>query len=312
MRKLYHIDKTKSDWREKWLIVRKKSIGASDSAAILGLNSYSSPLSVYLDKKNLIPEDDEENIAAELGLELENFMRRKFIKWMVKNEDLDITVKEVPYILQHNNIDFFTTTLDGIFKHPVKDKCILEIKTTTEFNREQWKDDEVPDKFYIQVQHQLMVTGWHWVYLIYLIGNRSIGVKIIERNEEVIKKMAKIDKDFWINFVEKNIPPAPIGLDSDNKALKILYPNETPKVGIELTGKEEAEIILMMGIVDKQKEIEKIAKKENERAKQIIKAKIGVNEYMIANGRKITFKTIEKEAYTVKGSSYRKLHIGKK
>ena len=196
MRKLYHIDKTRSDWREKWLIVRKKSIGASDSAAILGLNSYSSPLSIYLDKTNQMPEDDEENIAAELGLELENFMRRKFIKWMAKNEDLNITVKEVPYILQHNNIDFFTTTLDGIFKHPVKDKCVLEIKTTTEFNREQWKDDEVPDKTNVQVQHQLMFTGWQWDYLIYLIGNRSIGVKISERNEEVIKKISDRDKDY--------------------------------------------------------------------------------------------------------------------
>lgn len=312
MRKLHYIDKTKSDWREKWLAVRKKSIGASESAAILGLNSFNSPLSVYLDKKNLMPEDDSENIAAELGLELENFMRRKFVEWMIKNEDLNITVKEVPYILQHDTIDFFTATLDGIFKHPIKDKCVLEIKTTTEFNRDKWKDDEVPDKFYIQVQHQLMVTGWQWGYLIYLIGNRSIGVKTIERNEEVIKNLIDKGKDFWINFVEKNIPPAPIGLDSDSQALKILYPNEIPEVGIELSGKEAKEILKIIEDIEDEKEIEKNAKNSKTALQQILKAKMKDNEYMIAGDRKITLKTVRVAEHMVKFSQYRKLHIGNK
>ena len=36
--------------REEWLAARKKGIGGSDASALLGLNPYSSPLRVYLDK----------------------------------------------------------------------------------------------------------------------------------------------------------------------------------------------------------------------------------------------------------------------
>ena len=38
--------------REQWLELRRTGIGGSDAGAILGLNKYSTPLSVYLAKKD--------------------------------------------------------------------------------------------------------------------------------------------------------------------------------------------------------------------------------------------------------------------
>ena len=298
--------------REEWLKIRRKGIGGSDIAAICELSNYKSPLWVYLDKKGLLPKDDEENIAAELGLELEDFLSRKFVQRIKKNEGIDIDLKKMPWILQHDTIDYFLVNLDRFFKHPEKGWCVVEEKTTTEFKRDAWKDDEVPDNYYAQVQWQLYITGWHWGYLIYLIGNRTVDIKLIERNEKVIKELVDKGKDFQINFIEKNIPPAPIGLDSDDEAIKILYPNEVPKSGLKLSGEAEARIILMANIIDKQKVILKTATKEKDRAGQIIKAEIGDNERMIAGDRIVTYKTVSKETYTVKASKHRKLHIGKK
>ena len=311
MRKLHHIDKSKSDWKEKWLQVRKKSIGASDIAGVVGLSQWKSPLSIYLDKTDQMPADDEENIAAELGLELEGFMRKKFVKYMAKNEEINVSVKEVPYILQHDNVNYFTATLDGIFKHPEKGKCILEIKTTSEFKRDAWKDDNVPDDYYAQVQWQMMITDWEWCYLVYLIGNRTLDIKLIERNEEVIKNLTDKGKDFWENFVEKNIPPAPIGLDADASALKILYPEAIPESGIELTGKEATEMLKIIEEIEDEKSDEKAAKNNKKTLEQILKAKIGENEYIKVGDKLITLKTVSVKEHLVKGSSYRKLHIGK-
>ena len=72
--------------REDWLAQRKKGIGGSDVSSIMGLNKYKSALELYLDKTGQLPEDDEENIAAELGLELEDFLAKKFVKWLDKNK----------------------------------------------------------------------------------------------------------------------------------------------------------------------------------------------------------------------------------
>ena len=41
---------TRKMTRDEWLESRRKGIGGSDASAILGLNPYSSPLAVYLDK----------------------------------------------------------------------------------------------------------------------------------------------------------------------------------------------------------------------------------------------------------------------
>ena len=44
---------TKEISHEQWLDVRKRSIGGSEAGALLGMNPYASPLTLYLDKKDL-------------------------------------------------------------------------------------------------------------------------------------------------------------------------------------------------------------------------------------------------------------------
>jgi len=298
--------------RDEWLAKRRLGIGGSDIAGICGLSIYKSPLSIFLEKTNQMPADKEENIAAELGLELEPFLSKKFVERIKKDEGLDIDLKKMPYILQHDTVDYFIVNLDRFFKHPQKGWCPVELKTTTEFKREQWEGSKVPDEYYAQVQWQLFNSNWQYCYLVFLIGNRTLDIKIIERNEKVIKNLAKKGKYFWEEFIEKNIPPAPIGIASDSEALKLLYPEEKLEKGIELKDNEVNEILEMIDIIDEQKEIEKTAKKEKTKAQQIIKAKIGDNEYMIAGGRKITYKTVKIKEHMVSASQYRKLHIGER
>jgi predicted phage-related endonuclease len=44
------IDMSKDEWLDK----RREGIGGSDAGAIMGMSAYSSPLTVYLQKKNLV------------------------------------------------------------------------------------------------------------------------------------------------------------------------------------------------------------------------------------------------------------------
>lgn len=306
MRKLISTENIPKD---DWLVARKKGIGGSDIAGICGLSSYASPLSIYLDKTDQASRDDKENIAMELGLELEPFLSKKFTKWMGEKEGLDIELKKMPWILQHDTIDYFLVNLDRWFEHPQKGSCPVELKTTTEFKREQWRDDEVPDEYYLQCQWQLLITGWKFCYLAFLIGNRTFDVKVIPRNEKVIENLKNKATTYWEENIIKNQPPAPIGLASDTEALKILYPEEYADSVMELTDKEEGEIVDMVAIIEEQDAIEKAAKKEKTKAQQIIKAKIADKEYMVAGGRKITYKTIIVPEHMVKKFQYRKLHI---
>ena len=51
---------------EEWLTHRQKSIGGSDASAIIGLNQYSSPYTVWADKLGKLP-PKEDNEAMRLG-----------------------------------------------------------------------------------------------------------------------------------------------------------------------------------------------------------------------------------------------------
>ena len=59
--------------REKWLEARRSAIGGSDAAAIIGLNPYSSPYSVWADKTGRLP-DKPDNEAMRLGRDLEEYV----------------------------------------------------------------------------------------------------------------------------------------------------------------------------------------------------------------------------------------------
>lgn len=306
MRKLIKIDDIT---KEEWLGTRKKGIGGSDIAAIMGMNPFSSPLAVYLDKTDQAIKDDEENIPAELGLELEPYLSKKFIKWIKENEGLDIELKEMPYILQHDTIDYFLVNLDRYFEHPARGNCPVEFKTTTEFLRDKWREDQLPDQYFLQCQWQLMITGWMHCYIAFLIGNRTFDVKIIPRNEAIIENMKIRAINFWEENILANEPPAPIGKISDAEALKILYPEEFPGNEKILTEVEKDEVLKNLSVIDEQRAIEKEAKSKIETAQQIIKMKIGDNEFTQAGSKLITFKTVIVPERVVKQYTFRRLFI---
>ena len=69
--------------REEWLESRRNGIGGSDASAILGVNPYSSPLKVYMDKicKGV---EEEENEAMRQGTDLEQYVADRFVDFMAK------------------------------------------------------------------------------------------------------------------------------------------------------------------------------------------------------------------------------------
>ena len=216
-----------------WLKWRQKGIGGSDIAAVCGLNPFHSSLSLYLDKTDEIKEEadkfkalEEREVRMAVGTWNEPHLRELFQLWFLKNEGVEIIVGVVPYILQHPTNKIALANVDGVFFQPDRGACLLEIKTTGEYNKKDWEDDKVPDYYYTQTQWYMYVTGYMSCYIAFLIGNRKFDVKLIERNEEVIKEMVEKADHFWNTFVIPRVAPAPDGSFSSGEALKKMYPKE--------------------------------------------------------------------------------------
>nr|WP_026678188.1 YqaJ viral recombinase family protein [Fictibacillus gelatini] len=264
---------------EQWLQSRKKGIGGSDAAAILGLNKWKSPIAVYLDKIGQAPKEKEQSEAAYFGNVLEEVVAQEFSK------RTGLKVRRRNAILQHPEYPWMLANVDRLI---VGEKAGLECKTASEYLKDEWKDDEIPASYLIQCQHYMAVTGYEAWWIAVLIGGNKFVYKKIERDEEIIKYLIEEEKIFWLNHVEKEIPPMFDGSDASSDLLKALYPEAKPETEIELPPDAETLISALDQVSAELKELE-ARKKEYENQ---LKAMMGDNEKAYAGERTITWKSI--------------------
>lgn len=203
---------------EKWLAERRKGIGGSDASAVLGLNPYKTNVQLWEEKTGRRNEDDSiSNIACvKYGKEAEQHLRALF--------ELDFPQYKIDYdefrVYRNPIYQFIQGTLDGVLTDKATGRQgVLEIKTTeilSSMQREKWRDDHIPDNYYIQCLHYLLTTGFDFVelkaQLKYQYGD-SVRITTkhytIEREEvkDDLDMLLKAEIEFWTEYVEKDKRP---------------------------------------------------------------------------------------------------------
>ena len=199
---------------EEWLALRHKYIGGSDAAAVVGMNSYVSPYTLWAEKTGRLP-GFEGNLATEVGTYLEEFVAQKFASE---------TGKKVRKSNQSWFNDEYPWAIANIDREIVGEDAGLEIKTTTELNLSKFKGGEYPSNYYVQIVHYLAVTGKKRWYLAVLIGNREFKWFTIERDEDEIKALMEAEKNFK-QLVDSDTPPMADGASSTASTLTTIYPD---------------------------------------------------------------------------------------
>lgn len=150
--------------RAEWLEARKNRIGGSDAACIVGMNPYRSNVELWEIKTGQVEaEDISDKPYVKYGSEAEQHLRELF--------KLDFPQYKVSYVEDNmwlnDKYPFAHASLDGWLEDEQGRKGILEIKTTNilqSMQKEKWKN-RIPDNYYIQVLHYLMVTEFDFAIL---------------------------------------------------------------------------------------------------------------------------------------------------
>lgn len=220
--------------QEKWHELRGIGIGGSDIGAILGVNKYKSAIDIYIDKTEGKKQDG--NRFTHFGHKLEKVVFEEF-----QERHSNMKCYTVPYTIQRG---VCVANVDGMVYDPVKDKYgVLELKTTSAYNKDEWTGDTVPQSYYAQVQHYLYVTGLSFAYIACLVGGNDYKEFYIERSLEDIDYIQEKATDFWKNHVMKKVPPMLDGSDSYSKYL------------LEKADRENEEIIELNELNTKAEEI---------------------------------------------------------
>lgn len=266
----------------EWLAYRRKGIGGSDVSSLLGINKWKSELELWLDKTGQSEDSTTDNESMMWGTILEPVIRNHFAK--VTNKK----VVEVKAMLQHPRYQFMLADVDGVTVDDEGNPAILEIKTASEYKRNEW-ESEVPTYYQTQVQHYLLVTGLKKAYVAVLIGGNTFKIYEIDADETIHNMLIKVEENFW-NKVVNGIRPEIDGSDAAKNLLDGLYSGGLKE---EFTLPEVAEEYVNMYLEASAKEDDAKAKKQE--AANHLKELMGNHEVCSCSNHSITWKTVISE-----------------
>lgn len=203
---------------DTWLDERRKGIGGSDVAAILGESKHSSPLKVYKDKVDGIREDVSDKVFVRKGRDLEAFVRN--IHCVPYFNEIGYDVVHPQHIFVNKNYPWIRANLDGLavvkenefgFRGISETNIVIEIKWVSEWAEDAWDDDRyggVPVHYYMQVQTYMAVTGAKKAVVFALFDkNWEVRIYEIKRNEATIAHILSETEKFYKHNMCMKIPP---------------------------------------------------------------------------------------------------------
>lgn len=227
--KIFTIEKftTKDDW------LKNRGIGGTSASSIMGANPYRTKTELYdaIVYPDLIKQKKFSNKSTEFGTALEPLIRAEFI------EDYKsiIKVKKPPknnWLFRRIDKPYLTASLDSELKLEQEflglkknSKGILEIKTRElkgYKELEKWMSGELPQHYYIQCLHYLLVTKYDFAILRARLKLTNYTTKLVEeivikdfviKRSEVIKELELLERketEFYEENIVKKVRPKTI------------------------------------------------------------------------------------------------------
>ena len=226
--------KTKDMTREEGLTLRKQGIGGSDAGAVCGLNPYVSPMDVYMDKMTeVIPEQNRDNEAMRLGRDLEQYVAERFC------EETGLKVRRSNNMYVHPEYPFMLADVDRLIVGKENGLIGLECKTASPYSADKWKDGKVPAHYLAQCYHYMAVLNAKAWYIAVVIYGREFKFVRIERDEEVIRNLIRLEQDFWQDHVKAGVMPEPDGSVAANDFINSYFKDSREDLCVPLLGFDE-------------------------------------------------------------------------
>lgn len=193
--------------RDEWLSYRRRGIGGSDAAAVLGISPFQTGRDLYYDKLGIVTANDEENwVAKRAGSLLEPLVAEIF------EYRTGLKVQRRPFMYYHPLYPWMLADLDYVVELPNGGFAILECKTTNIFGKDLWQyngQDIVPLHYETQGRHYMAVTNLNRVYFCCYYTNSAEDaiIRCIDRDWSYEQELIMLEEDFWANHVKAQVLP---------------------------------------------------------------------------------------------------------
>ena len=322
---------------------RKKTIGGSDIGAILGENNYKTAYELWEEKVEGKTSDLSRNKSVVIGNLLEFALIEKYERDYKK-----LCVTNGTFY--HSSLEFLSANLDAVAIsensiNGYSNKNILEIKTASNFNRDDWGPSGsqiIPKHYYAQIAHYMLVTGYKSAdVFVGFIDDSIVGDILCEMNRvignidqkpnfsEIVDKIEtrlytfhkdeeieelilgsaisfyKEHMEPWIEKGIKNPPPMDFSNKNFQECLKRKY-SLIEKSEIRLPSEFIEVKNKYLLAMAQSKMFDKIAQEEKSK---ILSAMENNEKAILSDGSYFSRKTVKRKGFIVKESEYIKFEF---
>ena len=187
------------------LAYREGKIGASDAPVIAGVSPWSTPLQLWEEKLGL-RKLRETNSAMQRGIDREEQARVCFERLM--------QVEVLPQVLTHPKKEWMIASLDGL---SIDGLTAVEIKCPGKYDHDLAKTyNEIPTKYFPQLQHQLAVSGLQSMYYFSYLDNHDYALIEVPRDDDYILLLMRQEERFY-ECMQSFTPPDATERDIEHK-----------------------------------------------------------------------------------------------
>lgn len=195
---------------QEWIEARRTGVGSTDSAAIMGLSKWKTPIEVWKEKLGL-SEPVIVNWHMKRGHALEPLIRAHYAQTTGRD------VYNMKGSVMHPERLWMFASLDGY----TTDHRLCEFKAPT--TKRGWGDagtDEVPAEYLVQVQHALYVTGMEVADIGASFGGAEPVYYEVPADKEIQQAIVDAAADFF-DKVQKKVEPDPKTIEEMQQRYRI-------------------------------------------------------------------------------------------
>ena len=251
---------------KEWQAVRNKGIGGSDIGAICGVSPFTSARQIYFKKTGQF--EDALNVSE---AQAERMKWGHLLEPIVADEFASRTGKklvEAGATFAHKDYPWMRANVDRlIVDDEGRPYGILEVKTTGEYNNDEWESGDILLSYVYQLNWYMYILDIPYGAFACLVGGNKFYHYEVFRNDELIQNtLIPAAKNFWYNNVLKLVEPELQATDTE--LVSTAYKDVEKNSEITLDSDEANELAATVFECKKQiKELEKIMEVAQNRLK---------------------------------------------
>lgn len=193
---------------------RRTILGASEVAAVLGLDKWRTPLDVYNSKMGLVVDAFVDNAHIRRGNKLESIASEYY------EEETGEKLRRRHGAFIHPEFPFLVGHVDRIV---VGCDRLLEIKCPSDAAFRKMQREGLPESYIVQAQMYMALSGYSQItYCIFCANIWDAAIFTIDYDQAMADTAIKAACDFWNKNVLAKVPPFPVPSDKPSLEFKTI------------------------------------------------------------------------------------------